>query len=96
MWGWKRCQKKKFRKEQGKDSGTGWELDEHTVTELCPNKSAECPRKQSFSTSLFPHSGPRLPALLLYLPSVRDVNQRPSEVAPRAPSQLLCVTLSCG
>lgn len=30
MWGWKRCQKKTFRKEQGKDSGTGWELDEHT------------------------------------------------------------------
>lgn len=59
MWCWKRCQKKKFRKDQGKDNGTGWELDKHTVTELCPNKSPSCPWKQSFSTSLsFPTWGP--------------------------------------
>ena len=32
------------KKNSERSSGTGWELDEHTVTELCANKSAKCPR----------------------------------------------------
>lgn len=47
------------KKNSERSSGTGWELDEHTVTELCANKSAKCPQKQSFSTCLsFPTRGP--------------------------------------